>query len=188
MGRFRDKPLRVVRSGPGLGYLGLNALLALVVLAALRYATPPQAGLAALEQVLLAGFGARILARTKVVGSRGKDGSQEEIGPGPVFDRLLASISRTADRDRAAERLEMVADVLQGIAWESARPLFIAEMAGAMQDLNEQENAAIHESLGIMENQPTLDDTTRVHLLGYLVLNYGGEDFLRKLAKIYRQR
>jgi hypothetical protein len=57
-----------------------------------------------------------------------------------------------------------------------------------MQDLNEQENSAIHESLGIMENQPTLDDTTRVHLLGYLILNYGGEDFLRKLAKIYRQR
>jgi hypothetical protein len=122
------------------------------------------------------------------VGSRAKDGSQEEIGPGPVFDRLLASISRTADRDRAAERLEMVADVLQGIAWENARPLFIAEMAGAMQDLTEQENSAIHESLDIMENQPTLDDTTRVHLLGYLILNYGGEDFLRKLAEIYRQR
>ncbi len=188
IGRFRDEPLRVVGSRPGLVYLLLNALLAAVVLIALRYVSPPATAIAALEQVLLAGFGARILVRTKIIAARGKDGTTEETGPGLFFERLLGSISRTADRGRAADRLKLVATLLEGVTWEHARTFFLAELAGAMQDLTAQEKTAIQTNFEAMSTQAGLDDATRVNLLGYLVLDYGGETFLRELASLYRKR
>lgn len=188
MGRFRDEPLRIVYSRPGILYLFLNAVLAVIVLAALRYASRPQTGILALEQVILAGFGARFLVKTKVVGWRGRDGKSEDIGPGTFFERMLTSISRTADRGRAADRLRFVSELLDGIAWEQARTLFAVEMAGAMQDLTDEEKSLIQKNLRIIDTKRDLDDSTRVHLLGYLILEYAGEEFLRVLADLYFRR
>ena len=82
IGRFKDEPLEVLRGRPGLVYLLLNAGLGAVVLLGLRFASDPDTTVVALEQVLLAGFGARLLVRTKVVGL---PGSEQDIGPGEVF-------------------------------------------------------------------------------------------------------
>jgi hypothetical protein len=187
IGRFRDAPSRVIGSRPGLLYLALNALLAAVVLAGLRYADPPKAGLPALEQVLLAGFGARLILRTKVVGARGKEGA-DDTGPGAVFERLLASISRSADRGRAKDRLQLVRKHLTDVDWIEIRDFFPAELVGALQDLADKEKDEIRKAREVIEGHPDLDDLTRVHLLGYLILTYGGEDFLRELASLYRER
>lgn len=187
IGRFRDEPFRVIGSRPGLVYLALNAVLAAVVLGGLRYADPPKPGLPALEQVLLAGFGARIILRTKIVGGGGKAGAGD-TGPGAVFERLLATISRSADRQRATDRLQLVREVLAGVEWIKIRDFFPAELGGALQDLGEQEKNEIRKAREFIERRPYLDDPTRVHLLGYLILAYGGENFLRELVGLYRER
>jgi hypothetical protein len=187
IGRFRDAPSRVIGSRPGLLYLTLNALLAAVVLAGLRYADPPRIGLPAIEQVLLAGFGARLILRTKVVGARGKEGA-DDSGPGAVFERLLATISRSADRGRATDRMRLVRESLTGVNWIEIRDFFPAELVGALQDLTEKEKDEIRKAREVIEGHPDLDDLTRVHLLGYLILTYGGEEFLRQLASLYRER
>lgn len=49
IGRFKDRPFKVLISGYGLTYLALNALLAGLVLAALRFASPPDKTLIALR-------------------------------------------------------------------------------------------------------------------------------------------
>src|SRR5437868_8054677 len=97
IGRFRDAPYTAVFSPSGSIYLLLNATLAAIVLGGLRFADPPKTTITALEQLLLAGFGARMVLRLKVVSARGKEGT-EETGPGAVFEKLLATISRTTDR------------------------------------------------------------------------------------------
>lgn len=187
IGRFRDRPFKVLIGGYGLTYLALNALLAGLVLAALRFASPPSDTLIALEQLLLAGLGARTLVRTKVVSGPVRNGQAEEIGPGAMFERLLDSISRGADRDRAAERLQLVQKVLHDISWSRARSMFLAELVGAMQDLTDEEKKTIEESVTVIDSQD-LEEATRIHLLGYLILDYGGEEFLRELAEALRQK
>lgn len=188
MARFKDEPLKVLLRLSGATYLVLNAALAAVVLLGLRFASEPKTATLALEQVFLAGFGARVIARTKVVGFRGKDGEAEEIGPGAAFEQLLAAVSREADRDRAAERLDAVSSLLEGIPWEWARVAFVAEMAGAMQDLTEAEQTHIKENFGVIAGSADLDDATRLDLLGFLVLNYAGEEFLKRLVTLYKKR
>jgi hypothetical protein len=185
IGRFRDEPFQAVSSRPGALYLLVNALLGAIVLAALRLAEPANTGVSALEQVLLAGFGARIILRAKLVKVRGKQGT-EESGPGEAFDRLLATIRRSADRDRAAQRLKLVSSLLAGMDWIKVRDFFPAEMGGAMQALTDDEQETIRKTRETIEAQK--DDLTRIHLLGYLILEFGGKEFLTELAGLYRKR
>jgi hypothetical protein len=187
IGRFRDEPTRVIFSRPGLLYLLLNAVLAAVALGCLRYADPPKSPASVFEQLFLAGFGARVLLRTKVVGAQGKDGAAD-TGPGAVFERLLARISRSADRSRATYRLQLVRELLDGVDWIKIRAFFPAELGGALQDLADQEKEEIRVARNRIEGQADLDDLTRVHLLGYLILTFGGEEFLKELASLYRKR
>lgn len=188
MQRFKDEPFKVLWGLPGLAYLTLNGALAAVVLLGLRFASDPTTTTVALEQVFLAGFGARVIVRTKVVGFRTKDGSEQEIGPGALFEQLLSAVSREADRDRAAQRLDTASSQLEGVPWKDARASFIAEMAAAMQDLTDAEIARIAASLKIISENPELDDATRLDMLGMLIMNYAGEEFLKKLVSLYRKR
>jgi hypothetical protein len=186
IGRFRDEPYRVVFSRPGSAYLLVNAALAAIVLGGLRFADPPRAGLPALEQLLLAGFSARVILRTKLVRAQGKEGV-DESGPGAVFERLLATISRSADRNRATRRLQLVTKLLAGVEWLKVRDFFPAELGGALQDLTAKEIEEVQKARGVIEGRD-IDDFTRVHLLGYLILAFGGEEFLKELAGLYRER
>jgi hypothetical protein len=183
IGRFRDEPLKVLGGVPGLVYTLLNAGLSAAVLLGLRFASEPQTTTLALEQVFLAGFGARAIARTKVAGYQG-----QEIGPGAVFERLLAALSREADHGRAAERLQRVSTDLSGLEWDNARSFFVAEMVGAMQDLTDEEKGEITANVEFIDSNPEFDDATRLHLLGFLVLDYAGEAFLEQLVGLYRER
>jgi hypothetical protein len=188
IGRFRDEPFQVFLKPAGLAYLLLNGILAAVVLWGLRYAGRPETDVLALEQVLLAGFGARILLRTKLVGIRGRAGTEQDVGPGAFFDKLLSTLSRAADRDLASKRLAETSDLLKGVRWEKAGAFFEAEMAGAMQDLTADEKREIRTAIEVIQGRDDLDNATRVDLLGYLVLEYGGREFLEALVKLYWDR
>jgi hypothetical protein len=188
IGRFRDEPYRVVFSRPGVVYLLINAALAAVVLGGLRFADPPRTGMSGIEQLLLAGFGARVLLRTKLVRARTKEGVDDESGPGAVFERLLTTISRSADRGRATRRLQLVHKLLAEVEWLKIRDFFPAELGGALQDLTEKEKEEIRKARRFIEAQTELDDFARAHLLGYLILTFGGEEFLKELVTLYQQQ
>jgi hypothetical protein len=187
-GRFKDNPLRILVRRASIIYMIINATLAWIVLLLLRLASPHPWPLVALEQALLAGFGARLLARTKVVGVKTKDGAEHEIGPGTVIDQILATLSRSADRDQAEERLTITSALMKDVRLGPAAAMFVAEMAGSMQDLTDVEKQQIQTSIDVIQKRSDLDEATRVDLLGYLVLDYGGEEFLRKLVDLYWRR
>lgn len=188
IGRFKDEPLKVLIGWPGLFYLAFNAGLSAAVLLILRSGSPPGSAAVAWEQVLLAGFGARVIVRTKIVGYRSKGGTEQDIGPGAVFEKVLAAISREADRGRAGDRLAIIRPLLDGVRFEHARPFFVDELVAAMQDLSEEEKKQINDNLDLIDGRTDMDEETRVDLLGYLILGYGGEDFLRQLVELYRDR
>ena len=178
----------MLRGFPGFAYIALNVGLGLIVLWLLRLASHPGTNVAGLQQVFLAGFGARVIVRTKVATWPAGGGKTEDIGPGAFFDRILVAISRAADRDRAEERINLVASELKGVAWSTARPLFVAEMAAAMQDLTPDEKKQISENVNDIDTREGLDDETRLDLLGYLVLDYAGEPFFKKLVVLCKER
>lgn len=188
VGRFRDAPVRVVISWPGVLFLALNAALAGVVLAVLRAGEDPASAQAAGEQVLLAGFGARIITRLKVVGYRARDGTQNDVGPGAVFEKVIEAVSRAADRDRASDRLKNIRPLLDGVKWGTARSFFTLEMAAAMQDLSDEEKTEINRNLELIDSMGDVDEDTRVDLLGYLVLDFAGQAFLESLVGQYQKR
>ena len=188
MGRFKDAPGRAVTCSPGVAFLLLSGLSAALVLLGLRYADEPQNTVTLLTQIFLAGFVARTISRTKITGFKGADGTVTETGPGQFFEKLLAAIARDIDRERANVRLRKVSEQLVSVDYHHAFGFFVSELLAAMQDLSDDDKQDIGDALKIIDGRKDLDDATRVDMLGYLVLDYSGVDFLEQLVKLYHVR
>ena len=185
VGRFRDAPGRALKTVPGFAYVMLNGLVAAVLVFGLRRADPPSSNFAIMEQVLLACFVTRILARLRITGMKGADGSITETGPGQFSERMLAAISRDLAREKANMRLRVVSEQMVGMDYQIAYGFVVSEMMSAMQELTDAEKKDIAEALQVIDSRKDLDDDTRLDMLGFLVLDTGGEDFLNQLVKLY---
>jgi hypothetical protein len=188
VGRFKDAPGRAVTCSPGVSYLLLNGLLAGLILLGLRFGNQPQTTFSIVEQVILADFIARIVVRTKITGMKSADGMVTETGPGQFFEKLLVAIQADIDRERGNMRLRRVSEQLVAVQYQHAFGFFISELMASMQDLSDEDKADIGDALKIIDARTDLDDATRVDMLGFLVLDYGGEDFLERLVKLYHVR
>jgi hypothetical protein len=185
VGRFRDAPGRALRTVPGLAYIALNGLVAAVMLVALRRGSPPSGHFAILEQVLLACLITRIVARLRITGLKAADGSLTETGPGQFSERMQAAIARDLTREKANMRLRVVSEQMVGMDYEIAYGFIVSEMMSAMQELTDSEKKDVAESLAVIDSRKDLDDDTRLDMLGYLVLDTSGKDFLEQLVKLY---
>jgi hypothetical protein len=72
--------------------------------------------------------------------------------------------------------------------WHNVRDFFPAELGGAMQDLTQQEKEQIKQARDTIESRAVTDKVTKMHLLGYLILEFGGKEFLDQLTKLYWER
>lgn len=185
VGRFKDAPGRALRSTPGLAYLLLNGMLAGMMLLGLRYANRPENHFTIFEQVLLACFMARVVVRTRVSGLKGADGLVTETGPGQFFEKLLNAITRNLAREKANMRLHVVSEQMIGVEYGNAFGFFVSELMAADQELSDEDKQDIGEALKVIDARKDLDDGTRVDMLGFLVLDYGGPEFLEQLVKLY---
>ena len=188
MGRFKEAPGRAVTCSPGVAFLLLSGLSAGLVLLGLRYLDEPQNTVTLLTQIFLAGFVARTISRTKITGFKGADGTVTETGPGQFFEKLLVAIEADIDRERGNLRLRKVSEQLVGIDYASAFGFFISELMAAMQELSDEDKADIGDALKVIDARRDLDDATRVDMLGFLVLDYGGEALLARLVRLYHTR
>ena len=185
VGRYKDAPGRALRSTPGIAYLSLNGLLAALVLVALRYGNMPQNHFTIAEQVFLSCLVARIVVRTRITGLKSADGVVTETGPGQFFEKMLTAITRQLAREKANLRLRNVSEQLVGVDYGNAFGFFVSELMAAQQDLTDEDKRDIGEALAVIDARKDLDDSTRVDMLGFLVLDYGGQDFLDQLVKLY---
>jgi len=185
VGRFKDAPGRALCTAPALLYMAINGLLAMMIFAGLHYGDPPGNTFAVAEQVLLACFAARVAVRVRVAGLKGADGQISETGPGQFSERLLAAIARQLNREEAVRRLRTVSEALVGMDYQIAFGFFVSELMSAMQDLTDDEKRDIGDALQVIDSRRDLDDDTRIDMLGYLVMDYGGQDFLEQLVHLY---
>jgi hypothetical protein len=185
VGRFKDAPGRALRTAPAMLYMAINGMLAGMVFVGLHFANPPKNSFTMAEQVLLACFVARVVVRLRVAGLKGADGQISETGPGQFSERLLAAVTRQLNREEAVMRLRAVSEPLVGMDYQIAFGFFVSELMSAMQDLSDDDKRDIGEALQVIDSRKDLDDETRIDMLGYLVMDYGGQDFLDQLVHLY---
>lgn len=185
VGRFRDAPGRALKTVPGFAYVMLNGLVAAVFLVGLRRGSPPESSFAIMEQVLLACLVTRIMARIRITGMKAADGSITETGPGQFTERMIAAIARDLTREKANMRLRVVSEQMVGMDYQIAYGFVVSEMMSAMQELSDAEKKDVAEALSVIDSRKDLDDDTRLDMLGFLVLDTSGEDFLNQLVKLY---
>jgi hypothetical protein len=108
--RYRDEPWRVAILPPGLVVTGLNGLARCFALFLLQtFPTELHAPSTPVPLVMLAGFGAMVVIRTKLLTVHQPGGTDVAVGPAFILDTMLSAINRDVDRRRALQRTARVA-------------------------------------------------------------------------------
>jgi hypothetical protein len=179
--RYRDEPWRIAKLPPGLVFIGLNAFmgcLALFLMQTFPEALhPPSNPVAA---VMVAGFGAMVVIRTKLVTIHQPGGTDVAVGPAFIVDTMLAAINRNVDRRRAFERttrVSMKAAELGKYPYWAANDFLIASM-GAFQNMDPEIAKSLRSQLQELVTHPELvkvPDQLRLAMAGYSILTEFGD-------------
>lgn len=121
--RYRDSPLRAMKSIGAVSYVLLNAVAAAGALAMLRLFSVDFGETGRQHdvlQVLAGGFGAMGVLRSSLFVLRVGD-QDVGIGPGGVLLQLLAAADRAVDRSRARDRAKRSGELMKDVPWDKAR-------------------------------------------------------------------
>jgi hypothetical protein len=179
--RYRDEPWRVAMLPPGLIFIGLNGSAGCIALFLLQVFpdelhTPTNPVLC----VMVAGFGAMVVIRTKLLTVRQPGGSDVAVGPAFLLDTMLAAINRDVDRRRALQRTARVAvraAELQTFKYSDANDFLIASL-GAFQNMDEEIAKSLRSQLQLLVNDQTLKsipDQLKFVIAGYSILTEFGD-------------
>ncbi|MFO7565020.1 MAG: hypothetical protein R6X02_20410 [Enhygromyxa sp.] len=183
LSRYRDEPLKVIATSHfAWVYLLLNGLLALGAHALLldgRFATleteTQRAGLA-----VASGLGAAIILRSRVFTARLGD-EQVSIGPGYVVDQLLSIIDAQIDRRRALQRVQIVVEVMKDKDFDGSRIHSSTMITGSRQNLSLQEQKDLANQIREVVDRK-IPDQEKSYALGFILLDFMGEEFLEAVA------
>lgn len=181
--RYRDEPVKALGNWYGILYLFINGIFSIAALFLLFLTgqiaeDPSQRLLGALG----AGFGAMIILRTKFFTFKSAGGEEISIGPGNVIDSLLNFIDKQIDRKRAINRTELVREVMEGIDFDKAKFYVSTLILGSMQNLSDEDKEDLGIKIKGIEERP-VSPQEKSYALGYLILDFMGENFLKKVFK-----
>ncbi|NKE45812.1 hypothetical protein HB662_13555 [Roseomonas frigidaquae] len=179
--RYRDEPWIVAASPPGLTFIGANAAAALAALGVLEYYpevfAPPADGL---TRTLLAGFGAMLVLRSKLLTLRQPGGTDVEVGPAFVVDSLLTAVNRDVDRRRAERRIGLVTRMARRFSahpFEQSAPHLKGALL-AFQTMDAEERTRLSNTIRTMLSDPeivALSNEVKYAMIGYDYLTAFGE-------------
>jgi hypothetical protein len=177
--RYRDEPMRATVNRYGLGYVAINAAVAVLAYGLLvRYPTQilPSVTGDGLLGALAAGFGAMVLLRSKLFIFRSDDGKEYPIGPSIVIETLLRVLDRKIDRLRASERQRRVFEQMKDISDFEAAAGYLEASLLSFQNLSEEEKkeiaAVIEQYRAALGWAPAL----RTMAVGFAFLTIAGEE------------
>ncbi|MGE3109475.1 MAG: hypothetical protein AB7G11_05955 [Phycisphaerales bacterium] len=176
--RFRDEPVKALSYRESIAYLTVNFLVGAL---AFQIAWASQASPSADQAPMfasLAGLGATMLIRAKVITLK-ISGQEVGIGPGLIVDKLLRALDRQIDRRRALDRTNLVQSSMAGVAYDDAKATLETHLLRALITLTKEEKEEIGRLVGEIEESPR-SDQERAMSMGYLVLDIAGEKFLRR--------
>src|SRR6185436_19453844 len=178
--RYRDEPLKAVKSPYGLvyvflnGYISLLAFLLIMKFPAMFGALSGNMFLAA----LVAGFGAMVVMRARIAVIKTPDGREESIGPDYVLKIILRTIDLNIDRWRAARRQQILGENLDKLNalgdFQSAWKYLLASLL-AFQNLDDAQKKTLSDTYNDYQAQANLADSIKQLALGFIFLTLVGE-------------
>jgi len=179
--RYRDEPWRVARLPPGLIFIGLNGLAAGVALFLLQvFPAELHAPSNPVLLVMVAGFGAMVVVRTKLLTVHQPGGTDIAVGPAFLLDTMLAAINRDVDRRRALQRTARVAAraaELRIYKYSDAYNFLIASLA-AFQSMDSEIAKNLSAQLQLLvhdETMKAMPDQLKFLIAGYSILTEFGD-------------
>ncbi|NVB41205.1 hypothetical protein G6O69_25425 [Pseudenhygromyxa sp. WMMC2535] len=183
LSRYRDEPFKVIATSQfAWVYLLLNGFLAVAadaILVSSPYGDHDSAGGRAMLAVM-GGLGAAVILRSRVFTAQLGD-EQVSIGPGYVVDQLLSIIDAQIDRRRALQRVKIVVEVMKDKDFEGAKSHASTMITGSRQNLTLQAQQELANQIREISDRK-IPDQERCYALGFVLLDFMGEDFLRQVA------
>lgn len=184
LSRYRDEPLKVIATSEFAWlYLLLNGGMALGAHAILLDSDLAQIDTTVSRATLAMGSGlsAALVLRARVFTARLGD-EQVSIGPGYVVDQLLGIIDAQIDRRRALQRVSIVVALMEGKEFDGSRVHASTMILGSRQSLSLQEQKDLANQIREVEVRK-IDDQEKAYALGFILLDFMGEGFLKAIAE-----
>jgi len=177
--RYRDAPIRAVRTRAAMTYISVNAIAAaaawlLIVEFDWSFGASPSTKV--LVQIMVAGFGAMIFFRSSLFNMKIGD-TDVAVGPGILFQTLLHASDRECDRERASPRSKLVSDIMQGVSFEQAKDALPAFCFELMQNVDLAEQEQFRQTIRALSASP-MRDSIKVLNLGLMLMNVVGAQVL----------
>jgi hypothetical protein len=182
--RYRDAPLRAVRTKPAGFYIFVNAAAAVLALVMLRFfgitfgiaEGADSASKVGWMQALAAGFSAMAIFRTSIFVVRAGD---DDIGVGPVafLQIILSACDRAVDRLRAESRAMFVAELMKNVSFARAHAALPTLCLALMQNLPDEDQKRLGQDVKNLKDSG-IDDRMKGSILGLVILNVVGEEVL----------
>lgn len=190
--RYRDAPLRALRTGPAVLYVAINVAAAAGALG-LILAFGWDFGIAASEaaqlrwtRVLVAGFASMALFRSSLFTVR--VGEQDVgVGPSSFLMMVLDAADRGVDRLRAEARATEVMQAMGGVSFGrayTALPVLCLEL---MQNLSDEDQKALADELTKLKDAQ-FDENIKTLVLGLKLMNVVGKGVLLGAVESVAQR
>jgi hypothetical protein len=181
--RFRDAPLRALRTRPAWAYIALNIAAGELALLIIQYfgftfGTDTSGKPLRWTQGMVAAFSAIVFLRSSVFVVSQED-TDKGYGPGLLFERLLRASVDRIDRIRGSDRADEVSKAVKGLyfgeAVEALPPLCYAMLPNATEASKQQLANAVADL-----RKSDLRDEVKLRLLGQSVMIFGGSPILQK--------
>ncbi len=184
LARYRDEPFKVLSSPFSWIYVVVNGLLGFAAYAILIQTQEPAVKDASdqLKYALIGGLGAAVVLRARLFSA--KVGDEEiAIGPGYFVDQLLAVLDQQIDRSRAHQRVEIVVEWMGHLDDFKKTTEYVSTMIlGSSQSMSLQARKDMAARIREIRDQPTRDKF-KIFALGFVILDFRGEEFLKGLFK-----
>lgn len=182
--KFRDEPIKALRTPHALLYHLLNGAVAAFALKTLVVFSGPEwiaDGQAQLKSVLAAGLGSMLIMRSKLFNIK-VGGEDVSFGPEQIVKIYFRFMEAAIDRFRAQDRIDFVTSKLGNIratkVFEYAETMLLASQAFEEKAKAECLDAIKALNTGTYKDLP---EKLRSYRLGFLLLDNMGEDFVTKL-------
>lgn len=191
--RYRDEPLRATVNRYGSAYLLINGTLSgsaffLVHAYAAEYFQPLADK--PFIQAVTAGFGAMAIFRSKLFVYHTDDGRDVPIGPDVVIGSILRIVDRKIDRMRAAVRQQLVFELAKSIAqvrgaldFDNPNSFINISLLSFQNLSTEEKQAVVARSDDLKQKFKDAPNLLKAMLLGFMLLDLGGEENLDKIMK-----
>lgn len=181
--RYPDAPLRAIRTGGALIYIGVNlvaAIIALLFLQTFGGIQETDASKRAIYEILIAGIGSMVLLRLSFFKATTTNDSEVSIGPAYLLDTLLKAADTSVGQRLARERTKDAAEVMKDVSFDKAFGMLPTLCIGLMPTLVEEDQNSIASQVALIQGNLNFTPHARSLLLGALLMRFFGLDMLRE--------